>query len=57
MLVILYSLFINNIDNYTTKTESSENSLYLVYKMDKLRKKNVINKSEFCLCILYLINS
>ena len=57
MLVILYSLFINNIDNYTTKTESSENSLYLVYKMDKLRKTNVINKSEFCLCILYLINS
>ena len=57
MLVILYSLFINNIDNYTTKPESFENSLYLVYKMDKLRKTNVINKSEFCLCILYLINS
>ena len=50
MSVISYC-FINNIKNYTTKTESFENSLYLIYKMDQLKNTNVLNKSEFCLCI------
>ena len=50
MSVISYC-FINNVKNYTTKTESFENSLYLIYKMDQLKNTNVLNKSEFCLCI------
>ena len=43
--------FIKNINIYTAKTENFENNLYLVYKMDVLRNKNVLNRSEFCLCI------
>ena len=43
--------FINNINIYKAKTESFENNLYLVYKMNELKNKNVLNKSEFWLCV------
>ena len=43
--------FINNINIYKAKTESFENNLYLVYKVDELENKNGLNRSEFSLCV------